>query len=229
VTPLAVAHRGDPLAYRENTVAAFAAAVEAGADMVELDVRRTADGAAAVLHDPTLERLWNVRRPVAAMTMDELRALGIPDLAGALAAIPVQVMVDYTEADVVEPALAAIAEAGALPRVLFSGECIEGHRRIRRLHPDARIALTWTRRDASPDALLDELGAEFFNPDGRLLARDPSLVARMHARGTGVSTWTIDRRADMERLLDLGVDAVITNRIADLLELLAARDVEEAC
>jgi glycerophosphoryl diester phosphodiesterase len=139
------------------------------------------------------------------------------------------VMVDYTEADVVEPALAAIDEAGALPRVLFSGGCVEGHRRIRALHPDARIALTWTSRDASADALLDELGAEFFNPDGRLLARDPSLVARMHARGTAVSTWTIDRRGDMERLLDLGVDAVITNRIGDLLELLAARDVEEAC
>jgi glycerophosphoryl diester phosphodiesterase len=226
---LAIAHRGDPFAHRENTLAAFAAAVGAGADMIELDVRRSADGAAAVVHDPTLERLWGLRRRVADLTMDELGALGIPDLAAALEAIPVQVMVDYTDADAVEPALAAIADADALGRVLFSGGCIEGHRRIRALHPDARIALTWTRDAACPDALLDELGAEFFNPDGRLLARDPALVARMHARGTGVSTWTIDRPSDMERLLELGVDAIITNRIGKLLELRDGREVEQAC
>jgi glycerophosphoryl diester phosphodiesterase len=226
---LAIAHRGDPFAHRENTLAAFAAAVGAGADMIELDVRRTADGAAAVVHDPTLERLWGLRRRVADLTMDELGALGIPDLAAALEAIPVQVMVDYTDADAVEPALAAIAAADALGRVLFSGGCIEGHRRIRELHPEARIALTWTRDAPCPDALLDELGAEFFNPDGRLLARDPALVARMHARGTGVSTWTIDRPSDMERLLELGVDAIITNRIGKLLELRDGREVEQAC
>jgi glycerophosphoryl diester phosphodiesterase len=197
--------------------------------MVELDVRRSADGVAAVVHDPTLRRLWRVDRPVADVPMDAMRQLGIPDLAEALAAIPGQVMVDYTEADAVEPALEAIEAAGALDRCLFAGECFDGHRHIRALHPNARIALTWTRRDASPDALLDELGAEFFNPDGRLLARDPSLVARMHARGTPVSTWTVDRVADMKRLLDLGVDAVITNRIADLVALVQGRGLERAC
>ncbi|HWC46036.1 MAG TPA: glycerophosphodiester phosphodiesterase family protein, partial [Casimicrobiaceae bacterium] len=49
-----MAHRGDPFAHTENTLDAFAAAVAAGADMIELDVRRTSDGFAAVVHDPTL-------------------------------------------------------------------------------------------------------------------------------------------------------------------------------
>ena len=66
---LAIAHRGDPVRHRENTLAAFRAAVEAGAGMVELDVRRTADGAAVVVHDPTLERLWGLRRRVADVTL----------------------------------------------------------------------------------------------------------------------------------------------------------------
>jgi glycerophosphoryl diester phosphodiesterase len=68
--------------------------------------------------------------------------------------------------------------------------------------------------------LLDELGAELWNPSGRVLARLPAEVERMHARGTGVSVWTIDRREDMERCLAAGVDAVITNRVADLVDLL---------
>jgi glycerophosphoryl diester phosphodiesterase len=232
---LAIAHRGDPFAHRENTLAAFRAAVDAGAEMVELDVRRAADGAAVVVHDPTLERLWGLPRRVADVTLAEVRALGegdcrIPTLGEALAAIPVEVMVDYTDADVVEPALQAILEAEALDRVLFSGDNLDGHRRIRSLAPAARIALTWTSRAPCPPGLLEELDAEFFNPDGRLIREDPGLVARMKARGHAVSTWTIDRVGDMELLLGLGVDAVITNRIADLVALLAARTpAEEAC
>ena len=226
---LAVAHRGDPVAHRENTIAAFEAAVAAGAEMVELDVWPSADGVAAVLHDETLDRLWNVPRRVGELTIAELGAIGIPSLAEALDAIPVQVMVDYKDASAVDPALEAVVAADALDRCVFAGENFAGHRRIRALHEDARIALTWNWPDRDPEPLLDELDAEFFNPNGALLARNPALVARMRARGTPVSTWTIDRRADMERLLDLGVAAVITNRIRDLLELLSERAVEEAC
>jgi glycerophosphoryl diester phosphodiesterase len=222
VSVLAIAHRGDPVAERENTPAAFAAAVAAGAEMIELDVRRTADGAAVVVHDATLERLWGVQRRVADLSAEEIRALGIPELGEALRAIPedVQVMVDYCERGVAEPALAAVVEADALERCLFSGDCYDGHRAIRAAAPRARVAVTWTSDDPCPDALLDELEAEYWNPSGNVLARHRDQIERMQARGTGVSVWTIDRREDMQLFLELGVDAVITNRIADLVELL---------
>jgi glycerophosphoryl diester phosphodiesterase len=222
VSVLAIAHRGDPITQRENTPAAFAAAVAAGADMIELDVRCSADGEPVVVHDPTLERLWGIAQPVAGLTADDIRALGIPDLTQALAAIPdsVQVMVDYEERGVAEPALDVVVAAGALERCIFSGECYAGHRALRARERDVRIACTWTSDNPCPDSLLDELGAELWNPSGRVLARLPDEVARMHARGTGVSVWTIDRRADMQRCLDAGVDAVITNRVADLVDLL---------
>lgn len=222
MTVLAIAHRGDPIAQRENTLAAFAAAVEAGADMIELDVRCTLDGEAVVVHDPTLERLWGVAKRVVDLRIDDVRALGIPDLAEALRAIPesVHVMVDYEEPGVAEPALDAVLAAGALERCLFSGDCYDGHRAIRERAPDARIACTWTSETPVTDALLDELGAEYWNPNGNILARDPEQIERMRARGTLVSVWTIDRREDMQLFLELGVDAVITNRVADLVELL---------
>ncbi len=224
MTSLAIAHRGDPLAHRENTLPAFAAAVASGADMIELDVRRTADGRAVVVHDSTLDRLWEMPRRVADLTREEVTALGVPDLVQALAAIPsnVQVMVDFDEDAVAEPALADVVAMDSLDRVVFSGDCFAGHKRIRGLAPDARIAATWDSDLPCPDELLDELAVELYNPSGHVLARDPGAVERMHARGTGVSVWTIDERSDMELFLELGVDAIITNRVATLVGLLGA-------
>jgi glycerophosphoryl diester phosphodiesterase len=224
MTPLVVAHRGDPIAHPENTLEAFAAAVDAGADMIELDVHRTLDGRAVVVHDATLDRVWGVSRRVADMTRDDVVALGVPDFAQALEAIPadVQVMVDYKDEDVVEPALADVLAAGALDRCVFAGDCFSGHRRLRALAPEARIAATWDSEQRIRDALLDELGAEFYNPRGNVLASEARAVERMHARGTKVSVWTIDQPDGMEFFIALGVDAIITNRVAMLVDLVGA-------
>jgi glycerophosphoryl diester phosphodiesterase len=222
--PLALAHRGDWSAAPENTVAAFRAAERAGADMIELDVRRTSDGAVVVVHDPTFERLWSSPAAVARSTLAEINALRVGEhrvatLDDALASVSVPLMVDYTDADVVEPALRAVRAAGALERVLFAGENVEGHRLIRARAPEARIALTWTRRTLPPDGLLEDLDVEYFNPPWQRL--DDGIVATMHDRGYKVSTWTVDDAVEMRRVVDAGADAVITNRIEQLVALLA--------
>jgi glycerophosphoryl diester phosphodiesterase len=214
--PLALAHRGDWSEAPENSVAAFQAAERAGADMIELDVRRSADDGVVVMHDPTLERVWGSRLAVADATLDELCAQGAVALEDALACIDVPVMVDFTLADVVEPALAVIRD---LDRVLFSGGNVEGHRRIRELAPAARIALSWTDRVPPPAALLEELGVEYFNPPWEHV--DEKMVEAMHDRGCKVSTWTVDDPLEMRRVVDCGVDAVVTNRIRELVALLA--------
>ena len=217
--PLALAHRGDWSEAPENTVAAFRAAERAGADMIELDIRRTVDGGVAIMHDPTLERVFGSPRAVADATLDELSGLGIATLAEALACVDLQAMVDFTIADVVEPALAVIEEANALDRVLFAGGNVEGHRRIRELAPRARIALTWTEREPPPPALLEQLGIEYFNPPWELV--DATVVDAMHERGYKVSTWTVDDPGEMRRVADCGVDAIVTNRVPELVALLA--------
>ena len=217
--PLALAHRGDWSGAPENTVAAFQAAERAGADMIELDIRRTADGAVAVVHDPTLERVWGSPLAVADATLAELTDLGIPTLEEALACVDSPVMVDFTVADVVEPALAVIRDADALDRALFSGGNVEGHRRIRELAPTARIALTWTERELPPPSLLESLGVEYFNPPWEHV--DAQRVDAMHERGYKVSTWTVDDPHEMRRAVECGVDAIVTNRVRDLVALLA--------
>jgi glycerophosphoryl diester phosphodiesterase len=217
--PLALAHRGDWSDAPENTVAAFRAAERAGADMVELDIRRTADGGVAVVHDPTLERVWGSPLAVADATLAELADLGIATLPEALACVDTPVMVDFTLADVVEPALAAIRRADAIDRVLFSGGNVDGHQRIRDLEPGARIALTWTERELPPASLLESLRVEYFNPPWELV--DAQRVDELHDRGYRVSTWTVDHPHEMQRVTDCGVDAIVTNRVAELVALLA--------
>ena len=220
---LALAHRGDWSEAPENTVAAFQAAERAGADMIELDVRRTADGYVVVMHDPTLERVWGSPLAVADSTLAELRAVRVEEhrivtLEEALDCVELPVMVDFTLADVVEPALAVICDAGALDRVLFSGGNVDGHRRVRALAPAARIALTWTDGESPPVTLLEELGIEYFNPPWELL--DAQVVESMHDRGYKVSTWTVDDPRVMRRVVDCGADAVVTNRVRELVPLL---------
>jgi glycerophosphoryl diester phosphodiesterase len=73
--PLVLAHRGSRLRAPENTLEAFALALDEGADGIEFDVRRSADGVPIVLHDPTLDRTTNGRGPVASATLDALRRL----------------------------------------------------------------------------------------------------------------------------------------------------------
>ncbi len=92
VSVVAIAHRGEPVGHRENTLPAFAAAAALGADMVEIDLRRTRDGAIVVLHDQTLERLWGLEASVGDVDLAEVLALGegdvrIPTLTDVLAAV----------------------------------------------------------------------------------------------------------------------------------------------
>jgi glycerophosphoryl diester phosphodiesterase len=220
---IAIAHRGDPVGHRENTLPAFEAAVRQGADMVELDLRRTRDGEIVVLHDPTLLRLWGLDRAVAGLDLAQVQALGpgdqrIPTFRQVLHDVAIPLMVDFTGGEVVEGALAAVQEAGAMDRSLFVTGHVGALRLLRRLSPSARIGLTWTQMEPPPPSLLEELGAEFWNPYFRLAT--PEHVAAVHRLGLLVSTWTVDKRRHMARVAEAGVDAIVSNRIADLRRFL---------
>jgi glycerophosphoryl diester phosphodiesterase len=223
MTVVAIAHRGEPVGHRENTLPAFEAAVALGADMVELDLRRTRDGEIVVLHDQTLERLWGVDASVGDLDLAAVTRLGegdvrIPTLGQALAAVPCALMVDFTRREVVPGALSAVEAAGALGRSLFVSGNVEGLRALRSGSADARLGLTWTEGTSPPLDLLDELGAECWNPMFPLVT--PEGVAQVHAAGRRVSTWTVDGEDDMARLVAAGVDAVVSNRIASLVRFL---------
>ncbi len=180
VVPLAIAHRGDPIAATENTLTAFMSAVRKGADMVELDLRRTRDGAIVVLHDPTLTRLWGLERNVTDLDLSVIQDLSdgcdhIPTLHEVLDQVHIPLMVDFTGRDVIEEALTVTRSAAAMERCLFVSGHIEALRRLRELAPEARIGLTWVKDDPPPVALLHGLGVEYWNPKFTLIT--PQRVA----------------------------------------------------
>ncbi len=220
---IAIAHRGDPIAARENTPAAFASAAALGADWVELDLRLTRDGVVVVLHDQSLQRLWGRDVSVGDVHLAEVQRLGhdderIPTLTEVLAALPLPLMVDFTRREVVAGALDAVRAAGALERSLFVTGNVEALRLLRGLSDEARIGLTWVEGTEPPAGLLRELGAEYWNPMFGLVT--PAGVEAVHDQGRKVSTWTVDRSEDMDRVVQAGVDAVVSNRIGDLLVFL---------
>jgi glycerophosphoryl diester phosphodiesterase len=219
IVPLAIAHRGDPISAPENTLTAFLSAVRKGADMVEIDLRRTRDGEIVVLHDPTLARLWGRERNVADLDLSVVQTLGngsdhIPTLREVLDQVHVPLMVDFTDTDVIEGALTVTREAAAMERSLFVSGNVEALRLLRERAPEARIGLTWVKEDPPPTGLLHELGAQYWNPMFTLIT--PQRVADVHSLGLKVSTWTVDKPRQMARVMAAGVDAIVSNRIATL-------------
>jgi glycerophosphoryl diester phosphodiesterase len=224
VVPIAIAHRGEPIGERENTMASFTAAVGHGADMVELDLQRSRDGIIVVLHDATLSRLWGVDQPVADLDLADLQAIGrdamrIPTFGQVLGEIALPLMVDFTEVEVVAGALEEVRRAGALERCLFVSRNVPALRTLRSLSPEARIGLSWIEPGPPPPSLLRELGAEFWNPMFRLAT--PERVAAVHDLGLKVSAWTVDEPRHMARMVAAGVDAIVSNRISELRAFLA--------
>lgn len=219
----AIAHRGDPVGHRENTLPSFAAAVAQGADMLELDLRRTRDGAIVVLHDQSLLRLWERDASVGDLDLAEVQVLGqgdvrIPTLREVLNATRVELMVDFTRREVVAGALDQVMAADGLDRCLFVTGNVEALRLLRGLSGRARLGLTWTEGTDPPLDLLHELRAEYWNPMYTLVTLTG--VEAVHGARLRVSTWTVDAEDDMALVVASGVDAVVSNRVAELVAFL---------
>ncbi|MGK5728807.1 glycerophosphodiester phosphodiesterase [Streptomyces sp. URMC 124] len=223
-TVTAVAHRGDPYLFRENTLASIRSALRAGAGAVEVDVRLTRDGVPVLLHDATLERLWGHTRVLDSLSADELRELtggGVPTLRealqlGAERSGP-RLFIDLPDASAAEAAVAEVHASGAAERVYYCGGTAS-MLAVRRADPAAEIALTWTTLMPPRRALLSAVSPHWLNYRFGLVS--PELVARNHSEGLLVSAWTADTRFTMRRLLAAGVDAITTNRVGALRSLL---------
>lgn len=213
----AVAHRGAPYAARENTLASFRAAIEAGADAVELDVRLTRDGIPVVVHDRTLDRLWGHDVAVSAITaarLGELTGGGIPTLGEALDTTgPVRTLIDLPDPAAVPAAVRAARECGAADRVYYCGGAV-AMRAVRAADQDAEIALTWSRSAPIRDSLLADVAPRWLNFRFGVLSTERVRQAR--AEGYRVSAWTTDTRRTMRRLIRMGVESLTTNRIETL-------------
>lgn len=205
------AHRGASGAERENTLAAFAAAVALGADGIELDVRRTADGAAAVHHDAALSD----GRLISTLAAGDLPA-DVPLLDAALDACgDLLVNIEIKEPpELAEVVVAEIRSRGVADRVLVSCFDLATIDRVRSIDdgiPTAYLVLFPPDHDQA-GSLVDTCrtrGHAALHPHH--LAVDEHVVALAHGADIALNTWTVDDSERIAALAAMGVDAVITN------------------
>ncbi|MFT8394521.1 glycerophosphodiester phosphodiesterase [Propionibacterium sp.] len=223
------AHRGASKVAPENTLPAFETAVALGADGVELDVQRTSDGELVVCHDEKIDRTSNGQGYIADHTLDELRAfdfsnhkdgfsqIPIPTLAQVLKLLkPTSLSINIELKNSVlayrgmESQVADLVHSkGWDDRVIYSSF---NHRSMRvmadRGYP---VGLLYETVMWKPWEYGDKLGAKALHPAGSAVRLNPRCVRKAHSNGMSVNVWTIDEAEHMKALIDLGVDAIITN------------------
>jgi len=235
--PIPVAHRGGAAERPENTMPAFAAAVALGYRYVETDVHATADGTLLVFHDHSLDRVTDMRGDVGGLpyaTVRKARVQGepIPKLEDVLGTWPdLRVHIDAKHDLAVAALAAAVERTGSHDRVCvgsFSDRRVAELRRLTR----GRVC-TWmgrreilTLRLASLHIPVPGTAAGCTQVpvrQGRLPLVDRRFVETAHRRGVDVHVWTIDDREEMGRILDLGVDAILSDRPTLLKEVFTER------
>jgi glycerophosphoryl diester phosphodiesterase len=221
--PLVFAHRGGSRIGPENTIAAFDRGLAAGADGLELDVHLSRDGKVVVHHDRLLDRTTRGTGPLNARTAAELSALDVPMLADVIPRYPgKKVIVELKEPtpQLAHATIDVIRRADAVDRVCLGSFSVSAMRAARAYAPEiatsggtteVRIALYRSWCYLSPGRVPYQA---FQVPEttGSTRVVSPNFVKLAHKAGLVVQVWTVDEPDDIRRLLDWGVDGIISDR-----------------
>jgi glycerophosphoryl diester phosphodiesterase len=233
--PIPFAHRGGAVDCAENTMPAFEHAVALGYRYVETDVQVTADGVLVAFHDDDLSRICGRPGLISQLPWREVKTAlvrgesPIPLLDELLATWPeLRVNIDC-KTDAAAPALVStLRRTASLDRVCVGSF---SDRRVRRLRASLGAGLCTALGPAGiasirygrPRSVAGQ-AAQVPITRGRITVVEPGFVRRSHALGVQVHVWIVDDPAEMHRLLDLGVDGIMTDRPAVLRQVLEARD-----
>jgi glycerophosphoryl diester phosphodiesterase len=240
LSPLVCAHRGRSGVYPENTMAAYKAAVEVGADFMELDVRATADGEIVCIHDATVDRTTDGSGEVAQMALSEVRALDagawigdqhagerIPLLAEVLEQIAPRLVVDIEikQRGIAQRVAEVIRETDAIRHVTVVSFDEDDLQAAKAAEPSLACGLitSWTEDASMEDAraLVTsalEAGANFISCSHRNLTQ--GLVRECHLMGLLVMAWTMDEPEDIRRMIEMQADGLVSNYPERAIELL---------
>lgn len=241
--PRAFVHRGwhyGELSGMENSLSAFRRAVAEGYHYLETDVHATSDGVVVVQHDPALDRTTDACGVVERLPWRAVRTARIGGrepvsrLEDVLEELPEALLnIDVKAESAIEPLVRVLRRTGALRRVCVASFSESRLARVRRLAGEGvltsmgtrAIARLWAGSRLPGWAARRGLGRVAQVPvrHGRLTVVDRRLVAAARGHGTEVHVWTIDDPGQMNELIDLGVDGLMTDRPEVLREVLRER------
>jgi len=224
--PLVFAHRGGSALAPENTMAAFANGLTLGADGLELDVHLSNDGVVVVHHDATLDRTTSLTGPIAARSAADLAHADVPALADVLAAFrdtPLIIELKVNRPAMASAVVAVLRQMRAIERVCVGSFGLRVLQAVRQLEPslatsaareEVRWALyrSWCRWPRWGMSTAPYVGYQVPEHAGRTRVVSPRFVRDAHRAGLGVQVWVVDTVSDAKRLVDAGVDALITDR-----------------
>ena len=241
---MVVAHRGFSGAAPENTLAAFRKAIEAGSDMIEMDVHLSKDGKIVVIHDETLERTTNGQGNVADHTLQEIKKLDagawfnpqfagerIPTLREVLALaqgkVPVNIEIKnpthgrYAITELSEKALQEVKGAEMLSQVIFSSFNPVFLEFFQKKEPRAWVAFLYHR----PWNSIPEItaGREFQVLNLRNIHLTREKVDKIRKEGLTLNVYTVNSEEELEQFVRWGVDGIITNYPDRLIRILGKK------
>ncbi|MEO5832663.1 MAG: glycerophosphodiester phosphodiesterase family protein [Nakamurella sp.] len=239
--PLVIGHRGASDLAPENTLAAFDAAWSAGVQWIETDVQPTADLVPVLFHDDSLDRISSVIGKLRASRLTEVAsldagswfsrlrgavdfsALRIPTMHEFLSALPptgrvlLEIKGPHTDDELVIE-LAVIRATRTMDRVWLQSFELEVLSQLDVYIPNCWRGLLRDDVDPDPVALCREHALSSYHPERTALLARPEIVGQLHEAGISVVTFTANDEDDWDRLTALGVDGIITDRPAALLE-----------
>jgi len=232
--PLVVGHRGYRAAYPENTMIAFKAAVDAGVQMVELDVHLARDRKLVVMHDDTVDRTTNGKGSVDEYTLPELKKLDagywfhprfageqIPTLKEVLRQLSPRVLINieiksdygqnpYVSGVIEEAVLDLLKLEDAFAAVIISSFDPRIIENIKRANDSLAVAfISETTEGEKTVSFCRGLNVFSFHPN--FLSVDKELVKRMHAAGIQVFPYNVNSEPEFQRLIDTSADGLITD------------------
>lgn len=236
--PLAIAHRGGALETPENTREAFAYATSLGFRYIETDAQLSSDGVVVAFHDDELDRVSNVSGKINTWTWSDLKHISIHDsgslidIESLLAEYPATYFnIDAKSDAVVQPLLDVLRRLDAFDRVCIGSFSDQRLRSVRKAQPG--VACTSFGPRGTLRCVLSSFGLPIEPPPGDALQLPPTyngipllterFIDHAHSLGLFVHAWTIDDEGEINRLLDLGVDGIMTDRPSLLKDIFSER------
>ncbi len=222
---LRIGHRGARAHAPDNTLAGFRKAAELGADMVELDLQRTADRSLAVVHDAFLHdaegRIW----PVQHSTMSELRQIDlgdgerVPSLSEALevcAEAQLGAYIEVKDGSVLQDMVRLLQDTGWVSHCLVGSFRPDWLAELRALSPKVVTSVLFGSLHVDPVALAQSVGATYVHPCWERFPRPsthltPGWIHRVRRAGLGVIAWHEERPEEIAALRRLGIDGICSD------------------
>jgi len=222
---IVTSHRGAGFLEPENTLRAIRRAIELGADQVELDVQLTQDGFLVLMHDATVDRTTNGKGKIAELTLAEIRQLDAgqgeraPTLEEALALTEGKItpQIELKGPGTVAAVVRAVEAAGRVGTVIITSFLHQQLIEVHQLNPQLQTGALWGRLPADVVRQAQQLGVRALHLWHEFI--DEKLVSEAHACGLLVRAWNANKEEDMQRLIDLGVDAIGSDRPDLLLDV----------